>query len=460
MMLRRQLHAIWLLSALTGIMPVKASAGEQPAPRPNIVFIMVDDMGYRNLGCYGGKSIKTPNIDRMCAEGIKFTDCYSGASVCAPARSTLMTGYHMGKTPVRSNSGSVPLFPEDITVADLLKKAGYVTGGFGKWGLGNQGGQGAAEKHGFDTFFGYYNQVHAHDYYTSHLFRNSERVELEGPMHPVISNGERIERKGKYSHCAIHEETMRFIKDSAKSGKPFFCYAPWTPPHSSLDIPEDDPAWALYKDKPWPGRAKVIAAMDSMIDRHVGEILRLLKELGIDENTVVFFTSDNGASRDWPGIHDSSGELKGIKGSSYEGGIRVPMVVRWPEKIKAGTESALPWYFPDVMPTLAELAGVSRDVPKDTDGISMVPTLLGNGAQKSHEYLFWSGAVRMGNWKGVGKPGKLALYDLGSDPGETNDLAGKHPDIVAKLTEYMRKAWTEPRSQEPEGNYTGREQRH
>jgi arylsulfatase A len=440
-------------------LPTLPSAAE--TLKPNIIFIMVDDMGYRNLGCYGGKSIKTPNIDKMCAEGMKFTDCYSGASVCAPARSALMTGYHLGHAPVRGNGGGTPLFPEDVTVAEVLKKAGYLTGGFGKWGLGNQGSQGAAEKQGFDTFFGYYNQVHAHDFHTSHLFRNSGRVELNGPPHAVISNGERTERKGRYSHYAIHDETIRFIKESAASGKPFFCYAPWTPPHSDLVIPEGDPAWDLYRDKAgWPGRAKVLAAMNSMVDRHVGELLALLKELGIDDNTIVFFTSDNGASRHWPGIHDSSGELKGIKGSYNEGGIRVPMIVRWPGKIKAGAVSDLPWYFPDVMPTLAELAGVPNEIPEDTDGISVVPTLLGKGEQERHDYLFWSGAVRMGNWKAVGKPGKLSLYDLSQDIGETNDLAAKHPDIVAQLNDIMRKAWTEPRSQEADVSYTGREKGH
>jgi arylsulfatase A len=449
------------LAALSLVLPLQASAAEPSATRPNIVFIMVDDLGYGNLGCYGGKSIQTPNIDAMGKQGMRFTDCYSGASVCAPARSTLMTGYHMGNAPVRGNNGGTPLFPEDVTVAEVLKKAGYLTGGFGKWGLGNHGSQGAAEKQGFDTFFGYYNQVHAHDFYTSHLFRNSGRIDLNGPTHAVISNGERTERKGRYSHYAIHDGTLRFIKESAASGKPFFCYAPWTPPHSDLIIPEDDPAWDLYKDKEeWPGRAKVVAAMISMVDRHVGEILGLLKELGIDDNTIVFFTSDNGASRHWPGIHDSSGELKGIKGSSYEGGIRVPMVVRWPGMIKAGTVSNLPWYFPDVMPTLAELAGVSKEVPKDTDGISIVPTLLGTGEQERHEYLFWSGAVRVGNWKGVGNPGKLTLYDLSNDISEKNDLAGNHPDLVAKLTGIMQKAWTEPRSQEADVTYTGREEDH
>ena len=452
-----QRAALGLISAVLPIFP--ATAADGPAKRPNVIFIMVDDMGYRNLGCYGSKTIQTPHIDKMCAEGVKFTDCYSGAAVCAPARSTLMSGYHIGHAPVRGNNGGTPLFPEDVTVAEVLKKAGYVTGGFGKWGLGNQGKQGAAEKQGFDTFFGYYNQVHAHDYYTSHLFRNSERVELKGPSHSVISYGKRTERTGKYAHYAIFDETLKFIKESARSENPFFCYCPWTPPHAEYDIPEDDPAWALYKDKPWkPEKAKVVAAMDTMVDRQVGEILALLKELEIDDNTIVFFASDNGASMDYPGLLDSSGELKGIKSSMYEGGIRVPMVVRWPGKIKAGTVSDLPWYFPDVMATLAELAGASKDVPKDTDGISIVPTLLGKAGQKKHEYLFWSGAIRMGKWKGVGNSGKLALYDLSKDIGEGNNLAAQHPEIVDKLSTLMKEAWTEPRSQEPDGKYTGREE--
>ncbi len=460
-MSRRPSLSVLLPVALLLAWPLGASAGESPATRPNIIFIMVDDMGYGDLGCYGGKMIHTPQIDKMASEGIRFTDCYSGDSVCAPARSTLMTGYHIGKAPIRGNNGGTPLFPEDVTVAEVLKKAGYVTGGFGKWGLGNEGSIGAAEKQGFDTFFGYYNQVHAHDYYTSHLFRNSERVELEGPEHNVISYGKREKRTGKYAHYAIFEETVKFIRESAQSGKPFFCYAPWTPPHSKMDIPEDDPAWALYKDKPWdPEKAKVVAAMDTMVDRQVGEILSLLEELGIAENTIVFFASDNGASRAYPGLLDSSGKLKGYKNKYTEGGIRVPMVVRWPGKIEAGRESSLPWYFPDVMATLAELAGVSNEVPEDTDGISVVPTLLGKGDQKKHDYLFWKKAIRMGKWKGLGKPGELALYDLSSDIGETNDLAAKHPDIVAKLTELMEKAWIEPRSQEPDGKNTGTEQGH
>jgi len=428
---------VWFLAVLLALGVGSAATA---ADKTNIIFIMVDDMGYHDLGCFGSKTILTPNIDKMCAEGIKFTDCYSGDTVCAPARSTLMTGYHKGRTPVRGNSGGIPLFPEDVTVAEVLKKAGYETGGFGKWGLGNQGKDGAAERQGFDLFFGYYNQWHAHTYYT-HLFRNSEKVELNG----------------RYTHHAIFDETMKFIL--ANKDKPFFCYCPWTPPHAAYQIPGDEPAWALYKDKPWPKDARVVAAMDSMMDRQVGDILALLKELGIDEKTIVFFTSDNGAAKRFDGIHNSCGKMKGHKRSMNEGGIRVPMVVRWPGKIKAGQVSDLPWYFPDVMPTLAELAGVTAEVPKDIDGISIVPTLLGKGEQKKREYLYWSSgkrAIRMGKWKGLGVPGQLALYDLSNDIAEENDLAAQHPDIVKKLSDYMAAAEQPPRSQKDDGKYTGR----
>jgi len=422
-------------------LPLRAIAKEAPARKPNIIFIMVDDMGYHDLGCFGSKTILTPNIDKMCAEGVKFTDCYSGDTVCAPARSTLMTGTHKGHTPVRGNSGGIPLHPEDVTVAEVLKKAGYATGAFGKWGLGNQGKDGAAERQGFDLFFGYYNQWHAHTYYT-HLFRNSVKVELNG----------------RYTHHAIFDETIKFIK--ANADKPFFCYCPWTPPHAAYQIPEDEPAWALYKDKPWKDNsAKVAAAMDSMMDRQVGEIIALLKELKIDDNTIVFFTSDNGAAKRFDGIHNSCGKMTGRKRSMNEGGIRVPMVVRWPGRIKPGQVSDLPWYFPDVMPTFAQLAGVSKEVPKDTDGISIVPTLLGEGKQEMHEFLFWSSgshAVRMGKWKGIGRAGKIRLYDLSKDIGEKNDLAAKHPDIVKKISEIMEAQWVEPRKQKDDGKYTGR----
>ena len=428
--------------------PAAAAAKE----RPNIVFVIVDDMGYHDLGCYGSKTIQTPHIDRMAAEGMRFTDAYSGATVCAPARSTLMTGYHMGHTSVRGNSGGIPLLAEDVTVAEVLRAAGYATGGFGKWGLGDVGTAGVPEKQGFDVFFGYYHQVHAHSYYTPQLFRNSERVPLPGN-----AGGKR----GQYSHHVIFGEATKFIR--ASKDRPFFCYCPWTPPHAKYEFPEDDPAWALYKDKDWPNDAKVAAAMDSMIDRHVGDIVALLRELGLDSKTILFFTSDNGAAKRFDGIHNSCGRMKGFKRSMQEGGIRTPMIVRWPGKIQAGAVSDFPWYFPDVMPTLAELAGASKHVPRGIDGISVVPTLLGEDAagrrQPPHDYLFWehggTRAARVGQWKAIRRSGgkktpqaeSVELYDLANDISESNNLAARHGDIARKMADIIEKAYTTPRPQ-------------
>ena len=309
------------------------------ADGPNIVFIIVDDMGWMDLGCYGSRHIKTPNINRMAAEGMRFMQAYSGCTVCAPARSVLMTGLHMGHTPVRGNTGGIPLLDEDITVAEVLKKAGYVTGGFGKWGLGEVGTTGVPEKQGFDEFFGYYHQVHAHDYWTPYLWQNSKKV-------PITGEEGSAER---YSHNWIFMKTLDFI--SRNKDKTFFCYAPWTPPHGKYQIPESDPAWQMYKDKPWPRNAKVAAAMDTMLDRHVGLLLTLLKKLNIDENTIVFFVSDNGAAQRFDGVLDSSGPIRGFKRSLYEGGIRVPMIVRWPGKIAPAKLSNLQCSFADVIPT-------------------------------------------------------------------------------------------------------------
>jgi arylsulfatase A-like enzyme len=429
---------------MIGWLVIGLAAVSLAAP-PNIIFIMVDDMGYHDLGCYGSKTIQTPNLDKMAAEGIRFTHAYSGDTVCASARSTLMTGTHKGKTPVRGNSGGIPLFPSDVTVAEVLKKAGYVTGGFGTWGLGNQGKDGAAERQGFDHFFGYYNQWHAHTYYT-HLYRNSEKVELNG----------------RYTHHAIFDETIDFLEKYAGKDKPFFLYCPWTPPHSAYQIPEDEPAWQIYKDKqrPWTHAARCAAAMDTMMDRQIGEITELLKKKGVYENTIMFFTSDNGAAKRFDGVHNSSGVMKGFKRSMQEGGIRVPMIVRWPGKIKAGQESDFPWYFPDVMPTLAELAGVSKEVPDVVTGISALPTLLGEGEQTKRDYMFWqfggNRAVRVGKWKGLGMPGKLRLYDVVADPAEDKDLAAEHPELVAKLSKIMEDAYEDPRSQKDDGKYTGK----
>lgn len=436
-----------------------ASAGSAAKKRPNIIFIMVDDLGWADLGCYGSKAISTPNIDRMASEGIRFTDAYSGCMVCAPARSVLMTGFHTGHTSVRSNTGGVPLEDSDITVAEVLKQAGYRCGGFGKWGLGDVRTSGVPEKQGFDVFFGYYHQIHAHDYWTDYLWRNSEKIDMTGEK----GSAER------YTHYRIFEQTMDFIRQN--KDRPFFCYAPWTPPHGKFQIPEDEPVWAMYKDKEWPKDAKVAAAMDTMVDRHVGELLGLLKKLGIDERTVVFFCSDNGAAFRFEGVLDSSGPLRGRKRDMYEGGIRVPMIVRWPGKIRAGQVSEHVWYFADVMPTLAELAGAGKYVPGGIDGISVVPTLLGRAEeQKKHEYLYWEWhlydwskrenvpnglmqAVRMGKWKAVRHRSDEAfeLYDLEKDVGEENNLAGQHSGVMRKIEAYIKRTRVEPRPQiEPE----------
>jgi arylsulfatase A-like enzyme len=420
-----------------------AAPASSKAPRPNLLFIISDDLGNFDLGVNGGP-IQTPTLKRLAAEGMRFTNAYSGCPVCAPARSCLMTGTHTGHTTVRTNPGGVPLLATDVTVAQLLKAAGYVCGGYGKWGVGDVGTPGVPEQHGFDDFFGYYHQVHAHDYYTNRLFRSGQAVPLEGNAGGA---------KKTYSHYVIFEEMKKFIR--ANKDRPFFCYAPWTPPHGNFVIPDDDPAVALYKDQPWPQPVKTYAAMSSMVDRCTGETLALVKELGLDDKTLVFFCSDNGPPGRNEGTLNGAGPLRGQKGSLYEGGIRVPMLVRWPGRIKPGTTSDLPWYFPDVLPTLTELAGA--ETPPGLDGLSIVPTLLGEAAagrkQPEHEYLYWEyggkQAVRLAHWKALrskaGAP--LELYDLAKDLGEADNVASAHPDIIAKMEAAMKAAHAEPPAQ-------------
>jgi len=444
-------------------------AARYAGKKPNIIFIMADDLGYAHLGCYGQKIIKTPHIDNIAAEGMKFTQVYSGCTVCAPCRSVLMTGLHMGHTSVRENSGGVPLLAEDVTVAEVLKNAGYATGGYGKWGIGDAGTDGMATKQGFDEFFGYYHQVHAHYYYPEYLWHNDEKVVLEG--------NENDGRK-QYSHDLIMERAMSFIRSN--KDQPFFCYIPITIPHTELLVPEksmrkyagrfDEPTpWVdkrrHYADQAQPRAA--FAAMVTHLDDGVGEIMALLKELKIDDNTIVFFTSDNGGQGSGgpdAKFFEANKPLRGYKGHMYEGGIRVPMVVRWPGKIKDGTINDHISYFPDIMPTLAEMAGAK--VPAKTDGISIVPTLLGEDVigrnQKEHKFLYWelggegnlSQAVRMGRWKAVRPKGgaALELYDLETDIGETKNLAEERSDIMAEIEAYLKTARTPMRAQgEPEG---------
>jgi arylsulfatase A-like enzyme len=446
--------------------------GTHAQTRPNIVYIMVDDMGYADLGCFGSKVIQTPHIDKLAANGMKFTDAYAGSTVCAPTRSTLMTGYHMGNTYMRLNTGGCPIRDEDVTVAEVMKAAGYRTGGFGKWGLGDINTPGVPEKQGFDTFFGYYHQIHAHRFYPDYLIHNGKKVQLPGNQNvyqkfrgtaAVPSTDPDTGQPTQFTQDIIFEQMKQFIKDAVKSGEPFFCYAPWTPPHAEYKLPANDPSWQLYKDKPWKTDAKVHAAFCSMVDRHAGETIALLKELGVADNTIVFFTSDNGASKRFEGSLDSSGPLRGYKRDMHEGGIRTPLIVSWPGKIKPGTTSDLPTYSPDVMPTLAELAGKKAQaaVPNDIDGLSILPTLLGKGEQEAHDYLYWEWArydwgkrklqpnglmqaVRKGNWKAVKMGGNkpMLLYDLSKDLGEKHDLSAKHPDIAKEMAELMESSRT------------------
>lgn len=423
-----------------------AAAGD----RPNIVYIMADELGYYELSCMGNPNIQTPRIDRMVREGMRFTQALAGSSVCAPTRCCLMTGKHSGHTSVRTNGGGTPLRAGEETVASVLKEVGYATGGFGKWGCGGRGSTGVPEKHGFDVFLGYYDQVHAHSYYPPYIVRNSEEVALKNNRGG--SDGE------TYSHYVIVQEAMDFIRQN--KDQPFFCYMPITPPHGIFDIPDEDPAWSMYKDKDWPEQAKRYAAMVSMVDRQVGDVFDLLRELELQKNTIVIFCGDNGGNdyfldAEHPrGFHSanrdpqSGVEFRGKKGNLYEGGLRIPMVARWPDKIPAGKVSDHLWYFPDVFPTLAELAGART--PDDVDGISILPELLGaeavGRAQKQHEYLYWEIggqiAVRKEYWKaiqpGTGRPWEL--YDLKSDVSEANDLAKQNPKMLGFLRSLAEQA--------------------
>jgi arylsulfatase A-like enzyme len=414
------------------------------AQRPNIVYIMADELGYFEPGFMGGRTIRTPNLDRMAAEGMFFKNMFAGSSVCAPTRCCLLTGKHGGHTSVRANGGGTPLRADEETIASLLKRQGYATGGFGKWGCGGRGSTGVPEKHGFDIFLGYYDQVHAHTYYPPYLVRNSEEVPLAG------NNGGGAGQT--YSQYVIHKAALDFIREHHR--KPFFAYLPYTPPHGTFSIPDDDPAWASYQDKPWPIEARRYAAMVTMLDGQVGEVLTLLHELGIEDNTLVMFSGDNGGadyftSPEHPrGFHsankhsDAGLEYRGNKGTLYEGGVRVPFVARWPGKIASGGTSEMLAYFPDILPTVTELA--AAETPADVDGISLVPTLLGQIAagrpQAEHEYLYWeiNGwiAVRKQQWRAVKPPKSQSweLYDLSADPGETVNLAAAQPKILAELT--------------------------
>ena len=446
-----------------------ATLSAAPARKPNIVYIMADDLGYSDVGCYGQEKIRTPNIDRLAGEGMRFTDSYSGCTVCAPCRSVLMTGLHMGHTPIRSNPGGVPILPGETTVADVLSKAGYATGMFGKWGLGDIGTEGVPWKHGFDEFVGYLHQVHAHWYYPRYLFNNGEKIMLPGN-----GNGGRA----TYSHDVIAAKALDFIKLNQR--KPFFCYVPFTTPHWELLVPED--SLAEYRGK-FPEDDKLndprghygfqkhphaaYAAMITRMDRDVGRIVSLVRELGLERDTLVVFTSDNGGANRIRNddFFRSYGPFRGFTQNLYEGGIRVPFIARWPGRIKPGTVTSQRWMHADFMATAAELAGAAA--PANTDGYSILPTLFGDlRRQKQHEFLYWElpryngtdgtfaketpmQAVRYGDWKAVRpKPNApLELYNLKEDIGETRDVAAGNPKVMARIEAYLKTARVEPRPQ-------------
>lgn len=417
--------------------------------KPNIIFIMADDLGYADLGCYGQKEIKTPCIDRLAKEGMLFTDCYSGSAVCAPARSVLMTGQHTGHTTVRGNfglgggvglgggKGRVPLKKDDVTIAEVLKKAGYVTGMTGKWGLGEPNTTGEPNEQGFDEWFGYLNQRRAHTYYPTFIWRDKEKVMLDG---------NKDGKKTEYTHDMFSEFAIDFIERHKEN--PFFLYIPYCIPHSKFELPD----LGIYKDKPWDKDEKAYAAMVSRMDSDVGRIMDTLEKAGIGDNTYVFFCSDNGAAKRWKPF-DSCGPLRGIKRDAYEGGIRTPMIVRCPNHIKPATTSDLPWYFADVMPTCAAIANTKP--PKNIDGVNILPTLEGKNQDLRKRYLYWEfyegngwQAVRFGDWKGIQQGHKtdkklpVELYNLKDDIGEKNNIADKHPELVAKVKKIFKEAHT------------------
>ena len=423
---------------------------------PNIVLMISDELAYFELSHMGNKKLRTPNIDQMARQGIRFTNALAAAPVCGPLRCCLMTGLHTGHSSMRNNRGGTPIRADEFTLADMLKKRGYVTGGFGKWGIGGRGSTGVPEKHGFNTFFGYYDQVHAHSYYPAHLVHNSKEVKLPGN-----AGG----RKGEtYAHYEIMKQGLDFIRQNQK--KPFFCYLPVTPPHGMFDIPSDDPAFELYKNDDWmndpavPQEAKNYAAMVSMLDNDLKRVNDLLEELDLDRKTIVIFSGDNGGEPRFsseqfpngffgPNVNPKTGvAFRGAKRSLYEGALKVPFIARWPGKIAPGQVNDHTFYQVDLMATFAEMIGVSP--PENTDGISILPSLLGEEVvghrQAEHELMYWEylkqTAVRKGNWKAVRSSPEESwqLYDLETDISESNDVAAKNESLVAELAAFAEQA--------------------
>ncbi len=462
-------------SFLSLVLPAMAfGQSPPPKPQPNLIWIMADDLGYADLGCYGQKVISTPNLDRMAAEGLRFTHFYAGATVCAPSRSVLMTGLHHGHTRIRGNAGqqnaaAQALKEGDVTVAGVLQKAGYKTALIGKWGLGNVGEaeSGLPRKHGFDYFYGYLNQHHAHNHFPDYLWRNESKEPLSNIIVPVGEDG------AGYATEAVHfaddlfaDDALKFVSEN-KNG-PFFLYWSMVIPHANnergriLGDGAHVPDYGPYADKDWPNQDKGQAAMITRMDSYVGRLMKHLQELGLAQNTLVLFTSDNGPHNE--SKHDltrfnPSGPYTGIKRSLTDGGIRVPFIAWWPGKVKPGGESAHVGYFPDWLPTAAELAGAPA--PAKTDGLSLVPVLTGKAeAQPKHEFLYWEfheggfkqAALYQGRWKGIrtgGPDAPVQLFDQQNDIAEKTNVAAEHPQIAEKISAYLQTARTPLAEWEP-----------
>lgn len=444
------------------------AAAAQPASPPNIIFILADDLGYGELGCYGQKLIATPHLDRMAAEGMKFTQVYAGSTVCAPSRSVLMTGKHLGRTTVRGNAGRInleaqSLAADDVTVPKVLRQAGYATGLIGKWGLGENHQAGEPRKQGFDYHYGFLNQTHAHNHYPDFLWRNGEKVALPNDRVQVgeVEGAGYATKRIAYAGDLFAEEAAAFVEKHRD--RPFFLFYSLVTPHANnersraLGDGNEVPDLGAYADKPWNTATKAHAAMVSRLDRDVGALFAKLKQLGLDEKTLVMFSSDNGPHREGgpdydPAFFTPSGPFSGLKRSLTDGGIRVPFLARWPGQIKAGSVSGHVAYFGDLMATWAELARAKT--PPDLNSVSLVPTLLGRGSQPKHDYLYWefyeqgvSQAILLdGRWKAIrlkSPTAPIQLFDLQNDPAEKKNVAAEQAALVAKAESLMRTVRTD-----------------
>jgi len=480
------LKTIGLGAAALSIPPIEWGC-KKNINKPNIIYILADDLGYGELGSYGQTKIRTPNIDKLADEGIKFSQHYSGSPVCAPSRCVLLTGKHTGHAYIRANDelpergdvwndpnleGQRPLLPDTETIGTILQKHGYSTGAIGKWGLGGPDSTGQPNKQGFDLFYGYLCQRIAHNYYPTHLWKNGTKDMLEGneyffPHQKLPENKDPLESasyapyKGKtYSMDRMAEKALQFIREN--KDRPFFLYLPFPVPHVSLQIPEDSlkeyqgafteiPYKGDRGYTPHPKPRAAYAAMITRMDREIGRILDLLNELGLEDNTLVMFTSDNGPTFNGgtdSTFFNSTGPLRGLKTQLYEGGIRVPMIARWPGKIQPGTETGHISAFWDVLPTITDLLGIQA--PHDIDGISFLPTLMGQPEkQQEHDYLYWEylgrQAVRMGDWKAyrAAYDKDIELYNLKNDIAESHNIAAKNPDVTGKIEDIFFSARTE-----------------